>query len=86
MTPFCLKNEQQRPCLLAVCFFRDNADSVAFACYFNRDRVPSPDLPGHLIGPWTGIENPAIGCARIPLGDVNRCGSRAWRAWMAAAP
>ena len=66
--------------------FRDYADRVAFLCYFNRDLASSPDLAGHLIAPWSGIEDPAIACARTPVGDVNRCGARAWRAWMAAAP
>ena len=64
-------------------FFKDHADQVAFACYFNRDLAPPADLPGHRIAPWPGIENPAIACARTPVGDVHRCGAREWRAWMA---
>jgi hypothetical protein len=64
-------------------FFKDHADQVAFVAYFNRDLAPAQHLPGHYIAPWPGIDNPAIACARTPVGDVNRCGAREWRAWMA---
>jgi hypothetical protein len=65
-------------------FCRDNAADIAFISYFNRDNSSSADLPAHLIRPWTGIENPAVACARLPVGDNHRCGSRAYREWMFA--
>jgi hypothetical protein len=66
-------------------FCRTNADDLAFVCYFNKDVVSSTSLPGHLIGPWDGLGNTSVGCARTPPGDLHRCGSRAFAQWMAAA-
>ena len=63
-------------------FLKANAADIGFASYFNGDPVPSPDLPGHLIKTWPGIETPSTNCVRFPVGDNNRCGARAFRQWM----
>lgn len=65
-------------------FCKANAADIAFISYFNRDNASSPDLPAHLIKPWTGIESDTVGCARTPPGDNFRCGARAFRGWMIA--
>ncbi|MGD9508330.1 MAG: hypothetical protein AB7I59_25240 [Geminicoccaceae bacterium] len=64
-------------------FCRANAADMAFACYFNKDVVASASLPGHLIGPWDGLDDSGVTCERAPPGDLNRCGSRAFAQWMA---
>ena len=64
-------------------FCKANAADIGFISYFNRDNAASTSLPGHLIKPWTGIESPAVGCARTLPGDNLRCGARAFRQWMA---
>lgn len=63
-------------------FCKENAQDIAFIHYFNRDNSPSPYLPAHLIQPWDGIGDPAIGCYRNPPGAYHRCSSRAFRQWM----
>ena len=65
-------------------FCKTYAADMAFVSYFNRDNSPSTDLPAHLIKPWPGIENPSVPCARLPVGDNNQCGARAYRDWMLA--
>jgi hypothetical protein len=65
-------------------FCKANAADIGFISYFNRDNASSPQLPAHLIRPWSGIESRATGCSRNPPGDNNRCGARAFREWMAA--
>ena len=62
-------------------FLKANAADIGFVSYFNSDPVASPDLPGHLIKPWPGIETPSTSCVRFPVGDNNRCGARAFRQW-----
>ena len=65
-------------------FCEANAADIAFVSYFNVDNVASTALPAHLIGPWDGIADGFVPCARTPPGDLNRCSSRAFRNWMAA--
>ena len=65
-------------------FFEANAADIGFVSYFNTDSAPSVDLPGHLIKAWTGIDDPSVLCTRLPVGDNNQCGARAFKAWMAA--
>ncbi len=68
-------------------FLRWCADTpeLVLAICFNVD-IAAGDMPGHLIGPWPGIDDPSVPCGRTPLGDLNRCASRAFRAWARAAP
>lgn len=64
-------------------FCRANAADIAFVCYFNSDNIDSAALPSHLIGPWNGLADPGMPCARTPPGDLNRCSARAFAQWMA---
>lgn len=65
-------------------WLKNNAQHIAFALYFNADPFKRAGMPGHRIDTWPGIDDPAIPCERTPLGDVNRCASRALRDWMKA--
>ena len=62
-------------------FLKANAADIGFVSYFNQDVAPSPDLPGHLIKTWPGIDEPSTNCVRFPVGDNNRCGARAFKQW-----
>lgn len=63
-------------------FFADSADMIGPVAYFNTDFVKDVNFPGNRIATWPGIDDPTAPCARTPIGDVNRCASRAFREWM----
>jgi hypothetical protein len=67
-------------------FCKANAADIGFISFFNNDNSSSPDFPASLMTPWPDIDNVGISCVRLPPGDNNRCGARAFKQWMYAQP
>ena len=66
-------------CFLDWC--RTNADVLAMIVYFNVNITKTQTMPGHYIAPWPGVDDEVAPAARVPIGDVNRLASRAFRRW-----